>query len=129
MTVERIMDPDGFLYELGHLHDVCVGTVEFDTANDTLRLTLDDINAAVDSETSKHQNRRPCALIFRGVGRFLFDVETNEGIRIGHAAIVADRSRLLLEVDLNLGGGNTTEGRHSIVVSFESLHISDIEAP
>jgi hypothetical protein len=64
-------------------------------------------------------------LILSGVATFAADVQTSEGIWISGEKISERDSKLCLALDLQCGGGETTKGRGSIVVSFEKLEIMD----
>ena len=125
MSLQPIHDPPAFLAEFHGLHDVCVDRIEFDADKDILTLVLEDLHA-IATGVSKHENARPCALVFYGAMSVMIDVETSEGIRIGDVAVEKKGTGLQLRVDLNLGGGDLTRGRGSITATFASAHIRDL---
>jgi hypothetical protein len=124
MIPRQISDPVDFFATFS-LHDVEIGRIECDIDEEKVTLFVDDFNANY-AETPEYEGCRPCALLFQGVAKILIDVETYEGIRISHAAVVQAPPLLRLELDLNLGGGELTRGRHSVVITFKSLHLKDL---
>ncbi len=125
MNIERVLNPSSFLYSLGGLHDVRISHFQFEVKTRKLVFVVEDLNANF-TDLPEYAGSRHCKLIFSQVETFLLDVETFEGVRIADATISEDGSKLRLEVDLNLGGGELTKGR-SISATFMQLHIEDYE--
>ena len=124
MKTERVDDPPAFFSAKGGLHDVRIKRVDFDPSKKALSLSVNDIDWNSEG-FPEYEGERPCTLIFHDAKKLFVDVYNNEGIRIGNAEIQAAPDGYTLEIDLNLGGGEMTEGRHSIVATFASLELCE----
>lgn len=126
MTESVVQDPIGFLAELGELHDVRIERIEYDTERRSLTLVVDDLNWNSEG-LPEYPGPRPCAVVMDDVRALAIDVEDTEGVRIASAVVVAEAGRFRLEIDLNLGGGDATRGRRSIVATFVEMRIRDFD--
>lgn len=122
MKTERVDDPPAFFSEKGGLHDVGIQRINFDSSKKTLSLSVDDIDWNSEG-FPEYKGERPCTLVFHDAKKAFVDVDNKEGIRIGDAEIQETPDGYRLEIDLNLGGGETTEGRRSITTTFASLEL------
>ena len=124
MDIKGIRDPLELLQKIS-LHDVRISHAEYDTKTKSFTLDVRDLYASYEG-SPEYPGARPCSLVFEKVKTFFMDITTREGIRITDARIRKGTSDIRLELDLNLGGGQMTEGRSSILTVFETIQIKDL---
>lgn len=128
MPEKLIEHPRKFLADYS-LHDVRVDHLAFDIEGERLVMTLEDLHVNFRNPTlsdfPRFSEERRCQLIFEGVQSFLCDVSTQEGVRISSVRSEATSSEFRIEFDLNLGGGEMTKGRNSLVFVFSRLLLNE----
>lgn len=127
MSAEAIEDPIEFFASLGNLHDVRVNSLTLDIDEQILYLVVDDLYWNFEG-SPEYPGERPCALVFLGVTAVGLDVDIDEGLRISDLRVIENTTSakpFRLEVDLNIGG--VSMAGKSIVASFASVEIEDVE--
>ncbi len=125
MTDQIIDDPISFFSRLGGLHDARIDKITIDVDEERVELAVNDLNANFVVTPGYSADSKPVNLIFHEVISFYLDVETYEGIRVSDIAVVKDDSGWNVGIDLNLGGGEQSKGRRSVMVKFKSLVLQD----
>jgi hypothetical protein len=123
-AVGRIEDPTAFFASFG-LHDVRIASLHIDVDGEALRIAVDDLYWNLEG-MDEYPGEFPCILLFSGVDALRVDVELWDGIRISDHEIAPSMLKpdcLRLDLDLNIGGGESSKGRRSIGFTFRALSI------
>jgi len=125
MAAEKIDKPEDFINSFS-FHDVSCDRINIDFNGQTAKLVTPDMNWNYEGRYG--YVKRPCSLIFGGTTAYFIDVIDLEGVRIADIRANLMGNSILANIDLNLGGGSSSQGRDhgSISFMFKTLEIADM---
>ena len=125
METEKIDRPEDFINSFS-FHDVSCDRINIDFNGQTAKLVTPDMNWNYEGRYG--YVKRPCSLIFGGTTAYFIDVIDLEGVRIADIRANLMGNSILANIDLNLGGGSSSQGRDhgSISFMFKTLEIADM---
>ncbi|QPC94178.1 hypothetical protein [Mesorhizobium sp. INR15] len=125
MATEKIDKPEDFINSFS-FHDVSLDGITIDFDSQTATLITPDMNW--NYEGDQGYVKRPCRLIFGGTTAYFIDVVDLEGVRIGDISANIIDEFILVNINLNLGGGSSSWGRDrgSISFMFKTLEVDDM---
>ncbi len=104
MLSEVINDPKNYFYELGGLHDACVGYFSWDMKKKTLCISIDDLNCNF-LDLPEYRGLRPVDIMFIGVIKVDINVQiSDDAFRIYDMDFINENGIYEVKIGCSPGG-------------------------